>query len=145
MKQIKIGGRIWNTEDEIEVLLPWAEQLNHLPAAPIKQNKNRSVWKLQTENGEFCFLKVEQKFQFPFFPSKAEREFRAYKLLAENGIPCAEYSAWSATRNDCMIVSRALPESFRSVLEYWYRLPQPSESFLQVLCELKVTCSFLCH
>ena len=51
------------------------------------------------------------------------------------GIPAAECTAWSASRNDSILVTAALPNEFCSILEYWYSKPEADLEFLQTLCD----------
>ena len=135
MRTLRKYGRIWHLSGEEVFLTPWAEDLDEVRGTLVKKNKNRFVWRVRGFDGADYFVKRERRFNFPFVPSKAEREFKSYELLEKKNLPCAEYVAWSATLDDCVIVSRALPPRFHSVFQHWYSTPECPMDFLRVLCD----------
>ena len=135
MISLKKYGRKWHIYGDEKLLLPWAENIENIPGTMIKKNRNRSVLRVSSEDGQDYYVKRERRFHFPFTQSKAEKEYLAFALLEEKGIPCAECSAWSASFDDCILVTRALPETFRELLKYWYMKPETDLIFLQKLCD----------
>lgn len=134
MNTVRKHGRKWHLSEGPEFLEPWAEDLDNIPGVLVKKNRNRSVWRVESFDGNDYFVKRERRFNLPFVPSKAEREFRSFALLEKKGLPCAEYVAWSATVDDCVIVSRALPARFHSVFQHLYSTPECPVEFLKKLC-----------
>lgn len=134
MNTLKKNGRIWHFSGKPEMLFPWSENLETPQGTLVKQNRNRSVWRVSASDGNTYYVKRECKMQIPFFASKAEREFKSYALLERKNIPSAEYVAWSSTHSDCVIVSKALPETFCSMQQFWYSSPEPSGDFLEKIC-----------
>lgn len=134
MKKLSKYGRLWHCEGDDSLLSPWAENSDKIPGTLIKQNRKRTVWRVTSSNGNDYFVKREMRFHFPFTTSKAEKEFKAFSLLKEKGIPCAEYAAWSAGLRDCIVVSKALPDGYTSILQYWFSRPDPDFEFAAQLC-----------
>ena len=134
MITLKKYGRTWHINGTEQLLSPWAENVEDIPGTLIKKNKNRQVRLVSAADGNHYYVKREKKFHFPFSLSKAEKEYQAFALLERKGIPCVECSAWSATAKDSILVTKALPGTFCSILEYWYKQPEADQEFLQKLC-----------
>ena len=134
MISLKKYGRKWHIYGDETLLSPWAENVENIQGSLIKKNSNRKVWLVTAEDGNCYYIKRERKFHLPFTVSKAEKEYRAYALLGEKGIPCADCCAWSTTFDDSILATRALPQTFCSLLKYWYTKPEVDLNFLQKLC-----------
>ena len=147
MKKLKKYGRLWHFNGDEALLSPWAENINQTPGILIKKNQKRSVWRVNADDGESYFVKHEFRFHVPFTLSKAEKEFNAFLLLKEKEIPCAEYTAWTAASRDCIVVSRALPDRYTSILQYWYSQENPDMEFAGQLCKFlgKISKAGLTH
>lgn len=135
MITLKKYGRTWHIYGDESLLEPWAENIEQIQGDLIKQNKKRSVWHVVADDDNDYFIKHERKFHFPFTASKAKKEYQAYALLEKKGIPCAECSAWSSTLHDSILVTRALPETFCSLLKFWYMKQEVNLPLLQKLCD----------
>lgn len=135
MITLKKYGRKWHIYGEENLLVPWAENVENIRGDLIKKNRNREVRRVISADGAEYYVKRERRFHIPFTHSKAEKEYLAFALLEEKGIPCAECSAWSASLDDSILVTRALPETFCSLLRYWYMKPEKDLIFLQKLCD----------
>ena len=134
MIRLKKYGRLWNLCRTEQMLSSWAENPENISGILIKKNRNRAVWRVCADDGKTYFVKREKKFRFPFIASKAEKEFSAFALLKEKGIPAAECTAWSATMKDSILVTAALPDDYISIAEYWYSKPETDLEFLHHLC-----------
>ena len=136
MKKIRKHGRTWHIPGESGVPDFRADDPAANAGILIKKNRKRSVWKVTLPDKTGYFIKKEKRISIPFFfPSKAEKEFRAFQFLQKKGIPCAEYVTWSATFRDSIVISRALPEEFCSLQQYWFSRQEADRDFLKKLCE----------
>lgn len=134
MISIKKYGRTWHIYGDETLLDPWAKDVEQIPGKLFSKNGSKQIWQLTAGDGNEYFIKRERGIHLPFTKSKAEKEFHAFALLEEKGIPCAECAAWSATFDDSIIVTRILPEKFVLLLKYWYSSPEVNTVFLQNLC-----------
>ncbi|MBE6405284.1 MAG: hypothetical protein E7040_04610 [Lentisphaerae bacterium] len=135
MINIRKYGRTWHVYGDEALLDPWAKDIEQIPGKLLSRTGSKYIWQITADDGKDYFVKRERGFHLPFTKSKAEKDFRSFALLEEKGIPCTECSAWSATFDDSIIVTKALPEHFDTLLKYWYSSPEINTEFLQKLCD----------
>ena len=136
MIRVRKYNRTWHIYGEESLLSPWAKNVENISGTLVKKNAKRGVWLVSSDDGQNYYVKRERKFHLPFTVSKAEKEYLAFALLEEKGIPCVECSAWSATFDDSILVTKALPKAFQSLQKYWYMKPEADLKLLQNLCDL---------
>ena len=134
MISLKKYGRRWHIYGDESLLEPWAKDVEQIQGKPVQKDSCSAIWRVTSDDRRKYYVKRERCFHFPFTRSNAEKEFLAFALLEEKGIPCMECSAWSATFDDSIVVTKALPSKFSSLLKYWYSAAEINTTFLQNLC-----------